>query len=651
MSLRPRPVRDLRPVLLLLPVVLPGLLLTACQDYTIEAKGDANGQGDDGGEGGGDGGDGAVDPPADCEPSAFPAEEIGVDDLCTAEPPGGFDPIVEWEYGSGQGCLSQPVVGDLDSDGVPEIVFNLLATFFNPPGQLVVLKGDGSGVLWRDDAARLGFGSPPALGDIDGDGFPNVVVVREYASSLLAVGDYTAVAYDHTGRRLWESAHFEGRDFDYATAPNIRDMDHDGAPEIVLGRVILNGADGSTRGVGAYGRGSYGLTEFGGIVIGESSVPAVTDIDLDGVDEVIVGDAMYGPDGEALWFDLGQEDAMIAVANLDDDPEGEWVGITGNTVRAHDTDGRVLWGPTEIAGANILAPAGIADLDGDGSPEIVTAGGNQLVVYRADGGVFWSAAVQDESGATGASFFDFEGDGLLEVVYIDEIDMVVFDGRTGARKFVNGDHGSNTMFDYPTVADVDADGQAEIVVCHNSFGSAISVYGDASESWRPARAVWNQHAYDITNINDDLSVPTDPVPGFADHNTWHSAQPSDLGAIGEDLSGEILAVCQDECADGTVYVTFRAANIAGEDLAEDIDLTLYAVIDGAQSAVEGAVVSGGLASGWASEAVVVAVPADAVRDAESLLLRVDDDGTGTGLYAECSETNNLYTWAGPFCAD
>jgi cytidine deaminase len=79
---------------------------------------------------------------------------------------------------------------------------------------------------------------------------------------------------------------------------------------------------------------------------------------------------------------------------------------------------------------------------------------------------------------------------------------------------------------------------------------------------RPARAVWNQHAYDITNINDDLSVPTDPVPGFADHNTWHSAQPSDLGAIGEDLSGEILAVCQDECADGTVFTGCNVENLS-----------------------------------------------------------------------------------------
>ena len=651
MSHRPSPLdrRVARPASAALSL-LALIGLAACQDYNLNGKDDLNSGGDEGGDGGsGDGGE--IDAPAACAPSTFPAEELGTDDLCTAEPAGGFDPVVEWEYGSGQGCLSQPVVGDVNRDGMPDIVINLLANFFNPPGALVVLNGDGSGVLWQDTSARIAYGSPPALGDIDGDGFTEIVFVREYASALFAVGDYTVVAYDHDGRRKWESAHFVGLDFESASAPNIRDMDHDGNVEVVVGRVILNGADGSTRGVGAHGRGSYGIVSLGGFTVSEASVPAVTDIDLDGVDEVIVGNAMYSPDGATLWSDLGQEDAMISVANLDDDPEGEIVGISYNTIRAMDTDGRVLWGPIEVSGANILATAAIADLDGDGRPEIVTAGGNQVVAFHADGSIFWTAAATDESGATGASFFDFEGDGQLEVVYIDELDMVVLDGRTGARRFLNSEHGSNTMFDYPTVADVDNDGEAEIVVCHNSFGSAVSVYGDRSGSWRPARKVWNQHAYDITNINDDLTVPLDPEPGFVAHNTWHSAQPADLGSIGLDLGGEILAVCEDDCSSGVVYVTFRAQNVAGEAISDDVALTLYAVgADGTLSAVEGAVVSGGIESGWASEAVVVAVPAAELEGAEALQLQVDDDGTGTGAFAECAEHNNVYLWRGPFCA-
>jgi hypothetical protein len=628
---------------------LLALLLAACQDYNLENKGDIDGgPGDDPNDtASGDGGD--TGPAGACDPGAWPAEDRGVNDICDTAPPGGFTPITEWSYGSGQGCLSQPIVADLDQDGVPEVIFNLLANFFNPPGYLTVLRGDTGALVWQDTAARLAYGSPPAVGDIDGDGEPEIVVVREYATSLFATGDYTAAAYEADGTRLWESAHFVGLDFDWASAPVLRDMDHDGFAEVVVGRVILNGADGSTRGRGAHGRGSYGIVSLGGFTVSESSVPAVADLDLDGVDEVIVGNAMYSPDGATLWTDPRQEDGMISVANLDGDPEGEFVAISYNTIRAVDTDGTVIWGPTEIAGANILATAGIADLDQDGSPEIVTAGGNQLVVLHADGSVFWTAPVQDESGATGASFFDFEGDGVLEVVYIDELDMQVFDGLTGAVKFYNPDHGSNTMFDYPTVADVDADDQAEIVVCHNSFGAAVSVFGDLDQSWRPARKVWNQHAYDITNINDDLSIPATPTPGFQAHNTWHSAIPADLGAIGFDLGAEILEVCTDDCDAGTLLLTVRLVNTAPEDLAAPVKLAVYGDFGGELRPVYTQSYEAGLPSGQASAGVLLELDAGLLAGATGLQVRVDDDGTGTGAYVECSEENNLVTWTGELC--
>jgi hypothetical protein len=620
--------------------------LVACTDYNLAVEKEG-GNGSDGGEGGSDGG--VVDAPDACKPSSFPAEEVGVGDTCPDPLPGGFSPVTEWEFGTGQGCLSQPIVADLDRDGLPELIINLLPNFFGGPGQLTVLRGDGSGLVWQDTAALLAYGSPPAVGDVSGDSAPEIIVVREYASALFAAGDYTAAAYSASGEELWESEHFVGLDFDWATAPVLRDMDHDGNPEVIVGRVILNGEDGSTRGVGAHGRGSYGIVSLGGFTVSESSVPAVTDIDLDGQDEVIVGNAMYDVDGNTLWSDLGQDDAIISVANLDSDPEGEWVGISYNTVRAVDTNGAVLWGPTTVEGANILSPAGIADLNGDGSVEIVTAGGNKLVVFQADGSVLWTTTVTDESGATGASFFDFEGDGIIEVVYIDEIEMAVYDGPTGALKFYSDDHGSNTMFDYPTVADVDADGEAEIIVAHNSFGSAISVYGDADGSWAAARPLWNQHAYDINNVNDDLSIPTTATPGFTTHNTWHSAIADDLGALGSDVSGEVLAVCDDECDEGTVYVTVRVANLADEDLDGELSLALYALTDAGAELAGTEVVGGGLASGFATEGIVFAVDAELARSARSFRVVADDDGAGSGVLSECSEFNNTFEWDGPFC--
>lgn len=585
----------------------------------------------------------------DCgELQDVPAQERGVGDACTVHE-GSFTPIVEWRWGGGHNCTSQPLVGDLDDDGQPEIVLNALNGLFITNGSLVVLRGDGSGVVWEDNNAKLAYGSPPALGDLDGDGHPEIVVVREYQSALFAVGDYRVAAYDRFGNELWETPAHPGLDFDWATAPTISDMDHDGSPEIVVGRVILN-SDGSERGVGIHGRGSYGITQLGDFTISESSVSAVTDIDLDGVEEVIVGDAMYDPDGNTIWYDAWQEDAMISVLNIDSDPEGEWIGITGNTIRAVDTDGTVLWGPTEVRGANILATAAVGDLDNDGMPEIVTAGGNAIVAFNHDGTELWRASVTDQSGATGASIFDFEGDGWAEVVYIDEVEMVAYDGATGAVKFYNPEHDSATMFDYPTIADVDADDQAEIVICTQMSNAALVVFGDRDESWRPARKVWNQHGYTINNINDDLSVPVNATPSFVATNTWHAAIATSGVRVQADLTGELVDLCLDECASGRVLLQARAWNLSTQDQAEPVEVALYVghpdlglVLVGQRT------VPAGLQSGWASGSLTFEVDSSLLVGAEGLWLSIDDDGTGTGVINECSEADNFILIPGPFC--
>ena len=629
------------------------LLALGCQDYNL-SKGGAPTTGPES-----DTAPPAVDsgetgtPPDDatCPSVEVSAEERGTDDVCTAAPEGGFTPITEWSADTGKGCLSQPIVADLDQDGMPEVIYNRLPNFFNPPGHLVVRRGDTGALVWEATDARIAYGAAPAVGDIDGDGEAEIVVVREYASSLSGPGDYTVAAYSASGSEEWESAHFEGLDFDWATAPNLRDMDKDGFPEVIAGRVILHGADGTTRGVGAFGRGSYGIVSMFGFTVSEASVPAVVDLDLDGIDEVIVGNAHYSPDGDTLWLDGSQDDAMISVGNFDADPEGEYVAISFNSIRLVDTDGTVLWGPTTLSDANILSAAGIADLDQDGTPEIVTAGGNQLIAFRADGSTFWTAPVTDESGATGASFFDFEGDGVLDVAYIDELNMTVYDGLTGAIKFIDGNHGSNTMMDYPTIADVDADGQAEIVVCHNSFGAAISVFGDQDQSWRGARTVWNQHAYSINNIHDDLSIPTAFDPAFTEHNTWHSAIPADLGAVGVDLVAEIVDLCTDDCDEGVLRLTARMANTGPEAMALPVALTVYAEVGGTLTAIHTESLSDTLASGWTTDGIELELDAALVAGATSLVVAVDDDGTGTGVLVECSETNNVVTWTDPLCPE
>ncbi len=618
--------------------------LVACQEYDLFGK---NGQ---------DGVPTTEFPPfpaydGECFLDAAPAENVGLDDTCELPFDGstGFEPVVDWEYGPGGAVWGNMAVGDLDRDGYPEVIANVSGLLMGD-GDLVVLDGR-DGTLKARIEAQLAFGSAPAIGDLEGDGVAEIVAVRSYGIDL-PIGNptYSVVCYSNVGIQLWESIEFSGDDFDYATAIALSDMDHDGSVEIVAGRVILR-ADGSVRGVGAHGRGSWGILPIGGL--SEASVPAVADIDLDGIEEVIVGDAVYSPEGVTLWHDPSQDDGMIALANLDDDPEGEVVAASFNSVRAFDTNGVILWGPWDLPSANITSPPAVGDIDGDGMPEIIVAGGDQIWALNHDGTVLWHEDAHDMSGASGASIFDFEGDGIREVVYIDEVEMQVFDGPTGALKFYTNEHASNTMMDYPVIADIDLDGHADIVFGHAGYDFALSVYRDRYERWAPTRPVWNQHAFFNDNINDDLSIPADVVPSFVGSNTWHAAEATGVmlpqGGIGVDLFAEIVNVCDDDCPSGMVPVEVRVANKGISEALGPINIALYGVEDGTVTALGVGSVPGPVQSGWTSESVWIFAPSVLVDDADELWAIADDDGFGLGAVEECDENNNLYIEQDPFC--
>jgi hypothetical protein len=272
------------------------------------------------------------------------------------------------------------------------------------------------------------------------------------------------------------------------------------------------------------------------------------------------------------------------------------------------------------------------------------------MVLNRDGTVLWGTDVTDMTGASGASIFDFEGDGYPEVAYIDEVEMAVYDGATGELKYWTDEHSSDTMYDYPVIADVDADGHAEIVVGHVGLSAAVSVYGDRDDTWAPARQVWNQHGYCISNINDDLTVPTTATPGFSSYNSWHSALDRASGeSLTMDLEGEILGVCSDDCDEGVLRVAGWIRNRSDQELPAGVYVALYAVVEGAQVLADTAVTTEAVPAATTSEAIAFEVDSAVARAATRLWLEVDDDGTGTGTVSECSEDNNSDLEEGSFC--
>jgi hypothetical protein len=597
------------------------LLVSGCVDYNLgqkppEATGSTSSPTTPGGQ------CGALD--------TAPAE-VDVDESCTQDPPQGtFTPVIEWRDERLGPAYTSPVVGELTDDNgdgrvddqdMPDIVA------LSSGGTMMAFSGDGTKVHWSVN----NLGSEPAtaaIGDLDGDGRPDVAV---------AGNGFVGAVRGDTGAVLWTATDAAINAKPVCGGVGIYDLDGNGTPEVVLGNLVFNGKTGALRGKGQYGIGSgysYGaLAAFG----------VAADVDADGDLEVVVGNALYDIDGNTIWYN-GLSDGFVAVANFDDDPQGEIVVTSaGGTVRLQDDDGSVIWETPHGVTGPTIGPPTVADFDGDGEPEIGVAGHNIYGVIETDGTLRWSNPVQDvSSGFTGSSVFDFEGDGKAEVVYADEDNVWVFDGATGAVKLQETEHSSATCSEYPTIADVDNDGHAEIVYTSSAYSgteNGVRVIGDADDSWMRGRPTWNQHAYAITNIDDDGTVPLYPTPNWPTYNNFRSG---DVTASAGNQQSDAVPVlgdaCRAECDQGHLHLVLRVGNTGTDTLPAGVPITVWTTVQGADQALATWTTPDAIGPGETSEGHEFDL--DPAQIGSALWAAADDDGTGRGVVDECHEDNN-----------
>ena len=218
-------------------------------------------------------------------------------------------------------------------------------------------------------------------------------------------------------------------------------------------------------------------------------------------------------------------------------------------------------------------PPTIGDFNADGYPDVALAGGVGYTVFDgrkltdnspASATLMWAQVTQDcSSAATGSTLFDFDGDGKVEVVYGDEVNLHVYDSASGAELFTTCNT-SGTLIEYPLVADIDNDGQADLLVVSNAYAftcvgnttrhSGVRVFSSMDNNWVVTRRIWNQHAYSVTNIEEDGTVPVHPrtnwlVPGL--NNFRQNKQPG-LEFAAADAVVSVTGQC-----DPGVGITYR----------------------------------------------------------------------------------------------
>jgi hypothetical protein len=522
------------------------LLLIACSDYDLVEQEDPKD---------GDTQAPPVDSPVDSEPPPGSCDEHAPpepydaqrDETCFEEAvwtPGSFDPVVEWQWASNpvaggyDHIMAAPAIANVTDDNgdrivderdIPDIVFTTFASSaYTSAGALNLISGDGTGTHWSvtDIGGYHPYGSGGvAIADLEGDGSVEILVAGVEAAVLVV---------DASGGLIWAA----GSATSAYGCPAVADMDGDGLAEVIFGAQIFDHA-GNLLGHGAHGTGS-------------PSMSFAVDMDADGQLEVVVGNAVYEMDGSTLWAN-GENDGIPAVGDFDADGLPEVVSVTGGAVTLVDTDGTRLWQTALPGGGSGGAPT-VADFDGDGQPEVGVAGLGAYTMFDTDGSVVWSNPTEDDSSSrTGSAVFDFEGDGVSEVVYADEHDLFVYSGPDGAILLDETGHASGTLYEYPLIADVDNDGSTEIVLASNDYGIAgwqgITVIGDLHDSWAPARPVWNQYAYHITNVASDGSIPATQQPNWLSWNNFRAAG-SDQGppTWKADLAFGQADFCTEECS-------------------------------------------------------------------------------------------------------
>ncbi len=659
-------------------------MLLACSDYGVVKRDDVAGVGDDSGGPAVDVDDAIARCYAALEDLSI---DPSVDDACRIDPiAGDLATMVLWsrtdflnypQYGQ---VLMMPVVGRLvDSDGDGAV------TDADTPVVALVSDDDGTngpdthGVLRLLDGAsgdevlaftRADLGSVQvyayrygglALGDVDADGRGDIVGIAEVVlppddgggggggsdtsdggggggGGDTAVEDEPPIrpgpgmcrvaAWRADGTALWVS------DVDIACAghaPALADLEGDGAPEVIVGASVYEGATGAVVFTGVDGDGGPSPYAQAG------SISFALDLDGDGVQEVIAGNTIYEATG-AVRCTTGGADGFSAAADMDGDGLGDVVTVAEGDVRVtrHDCSLIAEWA---VEGGGAGGPPTIGDFDADMRPEVGVAAAAAYTVYEADGTVLWGAPVSDASShTTGSSVYDFDGDGRSEVVYADETTLYVWDGADGTVRLRDDGHSSRTLHEYPVVADIDGDYAPEILVPNGGghYGDdETGVYALASlnGTWLGGRPVWNQHAYSIVNIDDDLHVPVTPATSWPTWNTFRSGDVNPTSGADRPDAFPAIGVCLDTCASmGSVVIGVRVGNAGAGALRAGTPVTAY--VD--DVAVATTTTAWAVAPGAASEVVHLIVPAEYATEVRIVV----DDWRGVEAVRECREDNN-----------
>ncbi len=605
--------------------------------------------------------------------------------------------------------ISTPIVANLnpDTDSIPEII-----VFQGEPGTnndlsntLLIFRGDGANsaapdILTIPGSALIRPVNFPVVGDVNNDGIPELVVAC--ADRLIRIFSQFQPGASPP-MTLWATSNQTIDDL--AQRPYLADFNEDGVPEIYAGTQVFqfdlsNPASPQLNRVSGPNQNPYGrlnttvTTQFTCSPVAADLLRPIDcggDPDCDGL-EIAAGNVIYSVDLNVLDGDPVQikpqlnlndlvpnqffSDGYTSVADIDLDGMLD-VLVAGRRGNQH---GVYAWNKTGLVhffqypfnstrGGGLVSVANVYDdkLNGGAQdfPELLTTCANHLICFNLNRANqnnlepwWWTENSADLSGSLSVATFDFNNDRRPEILFRDQNGLRVMyggpapypPGVDGARNWMQFPLGTGTIDEYPVMADLDNDGQAEMAITGHanpgvptagaSSGRLWTFEADqpAGSPWLSARPLWHQFSYFILNANDDLTIPKNQqsphleLPGLGSgkrpFNQFLAQQPFLDGDFNPYIPLPDATVNLEEpaCAGDSIFLKLTICNIGDASLPAGTPLRIYQGAPALPGSIRLALEPALPAALPANQCTGLNLAIPAVFDAEIVVV-INDDGS------------------------
>jgi len=430
------------------------------QDGSTDDSADGNGGGGRGGSAGSGGAGGIGGAGGSAAGRCKVADSMDGTAACDkTAPPGSFEADIQWAFTppGEQSSMVTPLVANLTDDNgdgavdlcdTPDVVLVAFVDFIGG-GHIYVLDGKTGAVHYKIPEP-VDAKVTPAIGDIDGDGVSEIVTFKP------GLVNGTPIAFGRGGAKKWESP-TPGPLFTGAVA--LADLDADGDVEILAGNMVFDhtgkllwqaaeSADVYAGGVSATAAGDLDGDGKMEVVFGHAAYhhdgkeyyvtreiapgfPQIANLDDDPEPEILItnlqGISMVEHDGKIKLKDLNPTGVAFgaawgraaAVHDMDGDRKADFALSSGNNYVAYRRDVSVIWSAT-IVDASGSASGTAFDCLGDGIAEAMYGDEYSMFIFDGTGKPIFKTERSSGTWIEYPVVADIDNDGSAEIVVVSD---------------------------------------------------------------------------------------------------------------------------------------------------------------------------------------------------------------------------------------